>query len=120
MVQEAEEHAEGDRQLVECIESRNRLESYLYSLRTTVTDTLKAKLSADDSNLVTTTVTAALLWLDEHPAVATHSKEVFDSKREEVEGIANPILTSAYQGAGGQAGDQGEEPTVEEVSSTEP
>jgi heat shock protein 1/8 len=109
MVAEAEEHAEGDQRQQDCVEARNRLESYLYSLRTTVTDTLKAKLSAEEAGVITGAVSAALQWLDEHPAASAGDKEVFESKRAEVEGVANPILTKVYQ-AEGQSGGAGKEP----------
>ena len=44
MVKEAEENAEEDAKAQKRIEAKNQLESYLYSLRNTVDDTLKDKI----------------------------------------------------------------------------
>ena len=97
MVKEAEEHADADRMAVECIDARNKLESYLYSLRTTVTETLKEKLSDLDASTVANAVSDALVWLDKHPTGAVSDRGVYESKQREVENISNPILSKAYQ-----------------------
>jgi len=129
MVKEAEENAEADKEAKGRIEAKNQLEAYLYSVRTTATDTLKDKLSDADKATLTTAATEGLSWLEEHPS---EDKESYDAKRKEVEDVATPIITKAYgaaapgagasgAGAGGedsssQDGDGGAPPpTVEEV-----
>ena len=130
MVKEAEDNAEADKQSREKVEAKNQLEAYLYSIRTTATDTLKDKLSDADKTTLTTAATEGLAWLDEHPA---EEKQAYDDKRKEVEAVATPIITKAYgaaapggpggaeagagAGAGGGDGDGGAPPapTVEEV-----
>ena len=117
MVREAEENAEVDKAARERVEAKNQLESYLYSLRASA-DTLKDKISDEDKATLTTTVDQALSWLEEH---TTEEKEVYDSKKKEVETIANPIITKAYGAApppeGGPSNppDGGDGPTVEEI-----
>ena len=125
MVKEAEDNAEADKQARERIEAKNQLEAYLYSVRTTATDTLKDKISDADKATLTTAATDGLAWLEEHPA---DEKETYDSKRKEVEDVATPIITKAYGAAapGANAGTGGGSdaspesdgtppPTVEEV-----
>ena len=110
LVKEAEEHAEEDRLAKERVEAKNQLESYLYGLRSTLKDSLKDKLAAEDKAKLDTTVTEALAWMDEHTA---SSKAEYDEKRVEVEAVANPIITKAY-GAAGATG-----PSEQSTSSAE-
>lgn len=98
MIREAEEHAEEDKKQKENIEAKNQLESYLYSLRTTINDTLKDKIEPADKESISQTVTASLAWLEENPK---ETKEVYDDKRKEVEDVASPIITRIYQASGG-------------------
>ena len=133
MVKEAEENAEADKVLRENVEAKNQLESFLYSVRTSVQDTLKDKISDAEKEKVNTAVTQALSWLEEHP---TESKVVYEEKRKEVEAISSPVISAAYTakgatGTGGESsssadaaenvppnpdeGSSGGGPTVEEV-----
>lgn len=124
MIREAEENAEADRILKEKIEAKNQLESYLYNLQSSVRDSLKGKLSEDDSNTLTTKITESLSWLEQH---SNEEKQVYDDKRKEVEDVANPIITKAYNapstgsaGSPGSASDSTSSstssgPTVEEM-----
>mmetsp|Transcript_1249 Transcript_1249/g.2035 ORF Transcript_1249/g.2035 Transcript_1249/m.2035 type:complete len:728 (+) Transcript_1249:73-2256(+) len=108
MVREAEENAEADKRAQESVEARNHLESYLYSLRSTVQDALKDKIPEDDASRLTEVIKDALSWLDDHPS---EEKSEYDDKRKEVEDVANPIISQAYNanndmGSGG-AGEGG-------------
>jgi len=119
MVREAEQYADEDKKNKDNVEARNSLEGYLYNLKNSLSDSLKDKLDADDKETLTTTVDEGLEWLESHPA---EEKDVYDEKQKEVETVANPIISKAYQ-AGGEdqstketdktGGD--DEPTVEEV-----
>ena len=93
MVREAEENAEADKLLRQRVDAKNQLESYLYGLRSSVTDTLKDKIDEADKETLTKMVTEALAWLEEHP---DESKEAYDEKRKSVEDVANPIISKAY------------------------
>ena len=101
MVKEAEEFAADDAKAREGVEARNQLESYLYALKSSAEDSLKDKLAEDDAELLKATVTEGLAWLDDRPSAA---KDEYDAKREEVEAVANPIMSRAH-GAGADAGD---------------
>merc|ERR1719376_1490686 len=122
MVKAAEEFAEEDRKNRERIEKKNELENYCYSLKNTINEEqMKDKISEDDKKAIQTAVDSGLQWLEGNQAA---SKEEFEEKLKEIEGVANPIMTKMYQGAGGSqpgntehdpnAGTSGG-PTVEEV-----
>ena len=120
MVKEAEENAEEDAKAQKRIEAKNQLESYLYSLRNTVDDTLKDKIESSDKEKISSAVTEALSWLESHQS---DDKETYDDKKKEIEQIANPIIAKAYGASepspstddepSNEGGDS--EPTVEEV-----
>lgn len=122
MVQEAEEFAEQDKNEKEKVTARNELESYLYNLKNSISDTLSAKLSDEDKTTLSKTVDDALVWLEDRPA---SEKSDYDGKQKEVEEIVNPILKQAYESSSAETGapeedsflpeDLDEGPSVEEV-----
>ena len=111
MVKDAERFKEEDRKNAERIEARNNLESYLYNLKSTVVDDNAAKLPEEDKKKIAALVEEGMAWWD---ANQDASKEVFDTKQKELEGVVNPILVKMYAGSGGGA-EQGGSPIVEEV-----
>ncbi|KAF1334953.1 Luminal-binding protein, partial [Globisporangium splendens] len=100
MVQDAAEHAEEDKKAKERIESKNALETYLYSVKNTVEDKLSDKIEEDDKDAVLKAVQEAMDWLDDNEET---DKEDFESKQKEVEKVVNPIMVKVFQssGAGG-------------------
>lgn len=106
MVQEAEAYAEQDQIEQERVQAKNALEGYLYNLKSSMTDTLKDKLSSDDQTTITTLVQQSIQWLEEHPNEET--KDAYIEKQKEVETVVNPILKRAYSssssGANGSSG----------------
>ncbi|KAG9003231.1 70-kilodalton heat shock protein [Tulasnella sp. JGI-2019a] len=101
MVNEAEKYKAEDEAAASRIQAKNGLESYAYNLRNTLNDAnLKDKFDADDKTKLETAVNDSISWLD-----ASHeaSKEEYEEKQKELEGIANPIMTKLY-GAGGAPG----------------
>jgi molecular chaperone DnaK (HSP70) len=118
MVKEAEECAEADRAVKEGIEAKNQLESYLFRLRSSIDETLKSKIPENDSEVLRKVITDTFAWLESNNQA---SRETYDSKRKEVETIAQPIITKAYSASGDDSNtgesssSDGEGPTVEEV-----
>ena len=102
MVAEAEEFADQDAKEKEKIEARNGLESYLYNAKSSISD--MANIDEDDKESVLKTIDEALTWMEDSPAA---EKEEYDEKQKEVEGVVNPIMKKAYEGAAGGAGDDG-------------
>ncbi len=126
MVRDAEDNAENDKLFKEKIEGRNKLESYLYNVKSSSSEeSFQAKLSAEEKTMLSEAVKDGLDWLEE-VKVDQSSSEDFNEKLKEVEAIVNPIITRAYQqsssdsqpeGEGGDHDGSGDDssPTVEEV-----
>jgi chaperone protein DnaK len=94
MVKEAEQYAEEDAQERARVEAKNQLEGYLYNLKASIDQGLKDKLSDTDKSTLTSTIDEALTWLEDHPA---STKDEYDSKQQQVEQVANPIIKAAYE-----------------------
>jgi molecular chaperone DnaK (HSP70) len=108
MVADAEKFAAEDKELRDRVEARNKLESYLYSLRSSLDDGLKGRLSDEDSATLAETVKAALEWLDANKDAPIRE---YEAKQKEAEKTVLPILTKAY--SGGSPKDEPEEVEVE-------
>jgi len=92
------------------IQSKNGLESYAYNLRNSLTDEkLADKFDPADKAKLKSAVDDAIAWLDSsHEA----SKEEYEERQKELEGVANPIMQKLYgaAGAGGAGGFPGGAP----------
>ena len=107
MVQEAEEFAEEDKRTKQRIDGRNALESYCYQLKNTLSDEEKPlDISEEDHEALDEAIKEALEWLDDNQEA---EKEDYDDKQKELEAVANPIISAAYQ-----AGPTEEEPDEED------
>ena len=102
LVKEAEKFKDEDNKIKERIEAKNGLEQYCYQVKQTINDAkLKDKFSQDEKKQIETKVDEVLKWANDNPAA---SKEEYDAKVKEVEGIFNPIMQKVYQQAGGAPG----------------
>jgi len=102
MVNEAERYKEDDKKQKERIEAKNGLENYAYSLRSSLSDeALAGKLSADDKTKINGAIDSALSWFEKNP---NGSKEEYDAKQKELEGVAMPIMAKLAGDAGAQGG----------------
>jgi heat shock protein 5 len=102
MVAEAEEFAEQDKAVKGKIDARNKLETYCYNMKTTLSEKLGEKLEDDDKETVKSTIEEALEWLEENSDAET---EEYEEKLKEVEDKCSPIVGKAYQAGGGSDGD---------------
>ncbi|KAF5347065.1 hypothetical protein D9758_011655 [Tetrapyrgos nigripes] len=122
MVSEAEKYKAEDEAAAARIASKNGLESYAYNLRNPINGELAGKFEASDKAKVEAAVNDTIQWLDNSQEA---SREEYDGKQKELEGIVNPIMQKLYGGAGGagtapgnfpgSAGAGEEGPSVEEV-----
>ncbi|CAK7895254.1 heat shock protein Ssa2p [[Candida] anglica] len=129
MVNEAEKFKEEDEKEAARVQAKNGLESYAYSLKSTLgEEQFKEKLEASEVEEVTKAADETIAWLDDNQ---TATEEEFTDKQKELEGKANPIMSKAYQAgaapggaapggfpgaAGGAAPEPANDgPTVEEV-----
>ncbi|KAG6620007.1 hsp70-like protein [Phytophthora cinnamomi] len=105
MVADAEKYKDQDERNKLRIESKNALENYAFSLRSSMREEkLAAKLSEEDKKAMEDKVAETLHWLDANQAA---EKEEFDAKQQELESVANPILQKVYAaetGAGAEMG----------------
>ncbi|KAI9298496.1 heat shock protein HSS1 [Neoconidiobolus thromboides FSU 785] len=104
MVAEAEKYKSEDEAAAARISAKNGLESYAYNLRNTLNDEKVAgKLEAADKEKLEAAIKEATEWLDNsHEA----SKEEYEERQKELEGVANPIMAKIYA-AGGAPGAEG-------------
>jgi heat shock protein 1/8 len=127
MVAEAEKYKDEDNLIKEKVEAKNKLEGYCLSVRSSMIDDAKMKTAlGTDAEVVENTLKDALTWME-----AEHTKEEYDAKHKEVEGVLMPIIQKAYQanmpasapapdaGAAGAAGDAGNDGTPPTGASAE-
>ncbi|CAE5956938.1 unnamed protein product [Arabidopsis arenosa] len=102
MIREAEEFAEEDRIMKEKIDARNKLETYVYNMKSTMAD--KEKISDEDKEKMEEVLKETLEWLEEN---VNAEKEDYDDKMKEVESVCNPVIKSVYEKTGGESEDDG-------------
>jgi L1 cell adhesion molecule like protein len=125
MVADAEKYKDDDEKIKMVIESKNKLENYVYSMESVVNDE-KIKLDDEDKNKVTEKIEEIKTWL------YTNSDNIieYETKQKELEEIVQPIMEKmgADAGAGGgnpedtekppadiPANDSVNEPSIEEI-----
>ncbi|GAA5879928.1 hypothetical protein JCM8547_003704 [Rhodosporidiobolus lusitaniae] len=101
MVNDAEKYKAEDEAAAARITAKNALESYTYSLRSSIEGDFKDKLDASDKEALEKAISESISWLD---ASAEASKEEYEEKQKELEAVANPIMAKAYGAAGGAPG----------------
>jgi len=121
MVADAEKYKDDDDKIKMVIESKNKLENYVYSMDSVVNDE-KIKLDDEDKNKVTEKIEEIKTWL------YTNSDNIteYENKQKELEEIVKPIMEK--MGAGGEmpedteklpadipVNDSVNEPSIEEI-----
>jgi len=106
MIKEAEAAADDDKKIKERVESRNKLENYIYSVKNSINDEEKLGklISADEKETIETTVKSTQEWLDSNPQA---EKEENDEKMKEAEKVIQPIFTKLYEKTGAAGGGPG-------------
>lgn len=99
MVKEAEEMAEEDKNVRERIDARNKLETYVYNIRSTINerDDLSDKIDSGDKERIENTLKEVLEWLDDNQSA---EKDDFEEKLKEVEAVCNPVIKQVYEKSG--------------------
>jgi len=100
MIHDAEKFADEDKKLKERVESRNELESYIYSLKNQIGDKEKlgGKLSDAEKEKIEGVIDEKVKWLENN---AEAEAEDFKRQKKDAEDIIQPIIAKLYQGAGG-------------------
>ena len=95
MVQEAEQFKEQDEAIARKVEAKNKLEGYVYNVKSSVLGDEKMKTSIGaEVDTVQNTIDEAIKWLDDS---AERTQEDYDAKHKEVEAVLMPIIQKAYQ-----------------------
>ncbi|XP_027103293.2 luminal-binding protein 3-like [Coffea arabica] len=112
MVKEAEEFAGDDKEQREKIDSRNKLESYIYNTKSSIRDDekLAGKIDSDDKESIETALKDALEWLDDNQNV---EKLDYDEKMAGLEAAFNPIIRKANESSAGSSADPEDESNYE-------
>jgi len=106
MVQEAEEFAEADKLVKEKIDARNKLETYCYSLKNSITDEMVEKIGEENKKKIDDAVSEALEWLDDNQDAEV---DEYKTAMEELQEVAQPIIAQAYEGGEGAGAGEDEE-----------
>jgi len=105
MVEEAEKFKEEDEKQRQRIESKNNLESLLYSSRNSMNEEkLKDKFTEEDKATVQAKVSEIQAWIDSN---STATKEEYDAKIKEFEAVFHPIMQKVYSQNGESSGMNG-------------
>lgn len=96
MVKEGEKYKDEDQKNKERIESKNELENYLYSLKTTIIEKEDVKMDTEDKEKIKKIVEETLKWVDSNQLA---EKDEFDAKKDEVNNEINPIISKIYKDA---------------------
>tara|TARA_B100000676_G_scaffold312866_1_gene389430 strand:+ start:512 stop:2431 length:1920 start_codon:yes stop_codon:yes gene_type:complete len=123
MVQEAEDFKEEDQKIKDKIESKNKLESFIFHLKTiTENELMKEKLTESENEKIKVTIEETDQWLLEE-----YTKEEYDKKHDELNKELNPILMKIQSNPGEGTGtpfptgpaptteDQGQGQSIDEV-----
>ena len=90
MVAEAEKYEEDDKKIMETVEAKNKLESYMYQVKSSLNDeNLKSKIDEGEKKSMEEKVQEYITWLDEHP---NESKEIYEEKQKDLEGQFMEIM----------------------------
>ena len=93
MIREAEAAAEEDKATMAMVEAKNKLEGYLYQVRSSAQDDkVKDKLGADAVKTLEDTVKDGFQWLEGETRSATD----YEDKYKEVEGVCRPLIMKMY------------------------
>ena len=94
MVDEAEKFKEEDEKQNERIESKNKLESFVYQVKNSTTDeTIKDKIEGDDLTTINTALNDIESWLLD----TNREKEDYDKKYIEFNNCVSPIMSKLYK-----------------------
>lgn len=98
MIQNAEKFKEDDENRKVFVESKNKYENYLYSVKSSLTD-LDSKLSEDDKETLNKNIEENEEWLQSNSQLDLHddNKEIYNERYEALTSKLSPIL-SKYSG----------------------
>ena len=110
-IKDAEEMKAEDEKIRQGILARNKLENFLFGVKSQVEDEKAgARYSAEDKEKITKFYTEGLKWLDEHQ---NEEKEIYDEKLKEFHDSLNPLISQQGGGVEPESGNEEEANTDE-------
>ena len=97
MVDEAEKYAKEDEEIRERIQSRNELETYMYSITATLNeDKIKETLSEDEYEQLSTAVKNTQEWFDSHE---NEDSDTYKAKTKSLQETVMPLMSKIHGAA---------------------
>lgn len=97
MVKEAEENRENDEKIKKTVESKNKLDNLLYTVKSTLENPEMKSLSDEDKKVITDKVAEYQQWFDSHQQ---EDSESYEKKYEEFNNFYKDYAMKMYQSAG--------------------
>lgn len=115
MVKEAEKYADEDRKEALRISSRNKLESLLYTISSTLKESSNQSMgddnNKDDLQTLSDSVNETMEWLDDNQNV---SEREYSTKYAEIDSLSRPILRHLYEARRGGGDDYSDDVGVDD------
>lgn len=109
MLRDAERFKAEDQRQIETVLARNKLESYIFSVKQAADDAGN-KLSESEKEKIRKECNNALKWLEDH---MSSEKEDYEDRMKRLSNVCSPLMTKLHQG--GKGGSKNDGPTIEEV-----
>lgn len=94
MVEEAERQKDEDEKFRKCVEAKNSLENYIYSVKNSLNEeAISSKISSEDKSSIMSAVEDIQKWIDANPNSST---EDYENKRKEFESKVHPVMMKLY------------------------
>jgi len=104
MVKEAEKYAEEDKKEAARIEARNRLESYLYQVSSTLNENEDKISNKEDLKTLMDSIDEVMEWMDDN---SNADESQYKEKYNEINSLSKAVLSSLYEAGGGERDDVG-------------
>ena len=113
MISDAEKFKEQDEKAQKRVEAKNKLENYVYNIKSSVLGEEKMKTAlGSDLETVSNKVEETIKWLEQNTLATT---EEFEAKQKDVEGFLMPLVQKAYQSNAPKDDEVKTDPKVDEV-----
>lgn len=103
MIKDAEKHAEEDKKEAARIEGRNRLETYLYRVSSTLNENEEKISDKEDLKTLMDAIDETMEWLNSNQDA---DENQYRDRHREIDNLSNPVIQSIYE-AGGPDDDVG-------------
>ena len=110
MIRDSEKFKHEDEKLRERVNSKNKLESYIFSVKQSINEAQTTNISVNEKKIVKEACDKELKWLDANQQA---DKEEYDFRYNELSRKCSPIMSKLHQSNRNGSARNG--PTVEEV-----